>query len=99
MKADKAQPQTTPQTDEDLSVNASQQVTQPGEDATVNNPNGRDANTKKTLKYSDGKSTQARDNDSDTANGLLRFNDNDDATQTPQVTEKFMNESVTKGNE
>jgi hypothetical protein len=86
-----------PQTADDLSVNEIRQVTQPGENPTVHNVNGRNKNDVQTFKHSDGKSAQSRDNDSDTANGLMRFGDNEDADQTPEVTEKFMNESVTKG--
>jgi len=88
-----------PQTADDLSVNNIRQVTQPGENPTVHNINGRDKEDVPGLLTSHGKSNQARDNDSDTANGLLRFGDNEDADQTPQVTEKFINESVSKGQE
>ncbi len=85
-----------PQTADDLSVNNIRQVTQPGEDPSVHNINGRDVEDVPALKYSDGKSAQSRDNDSDTGNGLLRFGDTDDADLTPQVTEKFKEESVKK---
>jgi|GEM_PF-3945550 len=84
-----------PQTADDLSVDKVRQVTQPGENPTVHNVNGRDANDRPALLYTDGKSDQSRDNDSDTANGLMRFGDNDD-DGTPEVTEKFMDESVKK---
>jgi hypothetical protein len=83
-----------PQTADDLSVQGNRQVTQPGEHPNVHNVNGRDKDGIPGLLTSHGKSNQARDNDSDTANGLMRFGDNEDSDQTPQVTDKFKDESV-----
>lgn len=83
-----------PHTAEDLSVNADKQVSKPDE-ANTSEANGRDFHDVPKLTHSEGQSTIARDNDSDNANGLLRFNDNKDEDK-PEVTEKFMDETVKK---
>jgi hypothetical protein len=59
------------------------------------NTNGRDLGNEHHNHLDDDANRPMRDNDSDTTNGRLRFNDNEDAEQVPELTEEGK-KSITK---